>query len=48
MGVDNIFGSSVLRGKITIYCNSGSEAMQFARKCAIPVKRYEAFDLLEE
>ena len=48
MGVDNIFGSAVLRGKITIYCNSGSEAMQFARKCAIPVKRYEAFDLLEE
>lgn len=48
MGVDNIFGSAVLRGKITIYCNFGSEAMQFARKCAIPVKRYEAFDLLEE
>lgn len=48
MGIENIFGSAALRGKITIYCNSGSEAMQFARKCAIPVKRYEEFDLLEE
>ncbi len=47
-GVENIFGSAVLRGKITIYCNAGSVAMQFARKCAIPVKRYEEFDLLEE
>lgn len=47
-GVDNIFGSAALRGKITIYCNGGSAAMQFARKCAIPVKHYEEFDLLEE
>ena len=45
-GVHNIFGSAALRGKITIYCNAGSAAMQFARKCAIPVKHYEAFDLL--
>ena len=33
--------------KITVYCRPGSEAMQFARKNSMLVKRYEEFDQLD-
>lgn len=43
-----LFDEYASSGIKMVFCNSGSQAMKFARKFSVPIKRYEEYDLLEE
>lgn len=48
MANSNIFGGiGCDTRRVTIFCEPGTIAMNYARKYSIPFKRYEEFDLLE-